>query len=100
MIKLHMFRVWVSLESYTMCFILTSLSNIYIMDGSKWYILGINRICKNSDDLLWIIWYVARNELFGLKWRYDGPKGGILDYWGTLIFCLLSYYILSMDKGS
>ena len=42
---------------------------------------------------------VARNDIFGLKWRYYGPKWDILDYWGTLIFCLLLYYILSMDKG-
>ena len=24
--------------------------------------------------------YVARNDIFGLKWIYYGPKGGILDY--------------------
>ena len=38
-------------------------------------------------------------DIFSLKWRYYGPKRGFLDYWGTHIFCLLSYYILSMDKG-
>ena len=24
---------------------------------------------------------VARNGIFGLKWRYCGLKGGILDHW-------------------
>ena len=43
--------------------------------------------------------YIARNDIFSLKWIYYGPKGVILDYWGTLIFCLLSYYILSKNKG-
>ena len=38
---------------------------------------------------------VVRDDIFGLKWRYYGPKGDILDYWVTLIFCLLSYYIIS-----
>ena len=42
---------------------------------------------------------VARNEILSLKWIYYGPKQDIFDYWGTLIFCLLSYYILSMYKG-
>ena len=41
---------------------------------------------------------VARNDVFRTKWRYYGPKRDILDYLETLIFCLLSYYILSMDK--
>ena len=43
--------------------------------------------------------YVAKNYIFGLIWRRYGPKRNILDYWGTIIFCLLSYYILSKDKG-
>ena len=42
---------------------------------------------------------VARNDIFSLKKIYYGPKQDILDYWKTLIFCLLSYYILPMDKG-
>ena len=37
---------------------------------------------------------VARNYIFSLKWRYHGPKGYILDYWGTIIYFLLYYYIL------
>ena len=41
---------------------------------------------------------VARNDIFSLKERYYGPKEDILDYWVKLIFCLLSYYILSKDK--
>ena len=41
---------------------------------------------------------VARNDIFVLKWRYCGPKEGILEYWGTFISCLLSYCILSKDK--
>ena len=39
---------------------------------------------------------VARNDIFGLKWRYYGPKGGILDYLGTLIF--FNYPIISYQK--
>ena len=27
---------------------------------------------------------VAVNGIFGLKWRHDGLKGDILEYWGTL----------------
>ena len=42
---------------------------------------------------------VARNDISILIWRCYGPKQDILNYWGTLIFCLLSYYILSKDKG-
>ena len=42
---------------------------------------------------------VERNDVFSLIWRCYGPKRDILDYWGTLIFHILSYYILSMDKG-
>ena len=41
---------------------------------------------------------VARKNIFSLKWRYYGPKRDILDYRGTLIFCLLPFYILSMNK--
>ena len=41
---------------------------------------------------------VARNDIFGINWRSYGPKRDILEYWGTLIICILSYYILSMDK--
>ena len=42
---------------------------------------------------------VARNYIFSLIWRCYGPKRYILDYWGTNIVCMLSYYILSKDKG-
>ena len=42
---------------------------------------------------------VARNQIFSIIWRCYGPKQDILDYLGTNIFCLLSYYILSKDKG-
>ena len=42
---------------------------------------------------------VARNYIFSLIWRCYGPKRDILDYWGTILYCLLSYYILSKDKG-
>ena len=42
---------------------------------------------------------VAINYIFGPIWRCYGPKQDILDYWGTIMFCLLSYYILSKDKG-
>ena len=41
---------------------------------------------------------VARNDNISLNWRCYGPKQDIFDYWGTLIFGVLSYYILSMDK--
>ena len=42
---------------------------------------------------------VARSDILSLKQRYYGPKRDILNYRGTSIFGLLSYYILSMDKG-
>ena len=42
---------------------------------------------------------VAITYIFGLIWRRYGPKRDILDYWGTIIFCLLFYHILSKDKG-
>ena len=41
----------------------------------------------------------ARNYIFSLIWRCYGPKRDILDYWGTILYCLLSYYILLKDKG-
>ena len=40
---------------------------------------------------------VLRNYIFSIIWRCYGPKRDILDYWGTKIFCLLSYYILLKD---
>ena len=55
--------------------------------------------------LLWgslSMWYdisfVARNNIFSLKWWYYGLKGGILDYCRMIIYFLRSYYILSKDK--
>ena len=42
---------------------------------------------------------VAINDIFSLISRCYGPKRDILDYWGTNIFCLLSYYILLKDNG-
>ena len=43
--------------------------------------------------------YVGINDIISLKWKYYGPKGDMLDYLGTLIFYLLSYFIPSKDKG-
>ena len=51
------------------------------------FLLGIQR---NNE---------AINYIFGLIWRRYGPKRDILDYWGTILYCLLSYYILLKDKG-
>ena len=42
---------------------------------------------------------VTRNYILSLIWRCYGPKQDILDYWVTLIHFLLSYYILSKNKG-
>ena len=42
---------------------------------------------------------LSRNYIFSLIWRCYGPKRDILDYWGTIRFCLLSYYILLKYKG-
>ena len=42
---------------------------------------------------------VARNYIFSIIWICYGPKRDILDYWGTILYYLLSYYILSKDKG-
>ena len=42
---------------------------------------------------------VAINYIFGLILKCYGPKRVILDYRGEIIFTLLSYYILSKDKG-
>ena len=42
---------------------------------------------------------VARNEIFSLNLIHYGPKRDILEYWGTFISRILSYYIPSMDKG-
>ena len=41
----------------------------------------------------------AINCIFGLIWICYGPKRDILDYWVIIIYCLLSYYILSRYKG-
>ena len=41
---------------------------------------------------------VARNYIFSLIWRCYGPKRDILDYWETILYFLLSYYILSKIK--
>ena len=42
---------------------------------------------------------VKINHVFGLIWRGYGPKRDIFDYWGSIIFFKLSYYILSKDKA-
>ena len=42
---------------------------------------------------------VAINYIFSLIWIFYGPKWGSLDYRGIIIYCLLSYYILSRYKG-
>ena len=42
---------------------------------------------------------VAINEIFSNICIHYVPKGGVLDYWGTLKYCLLSYYILSKYRG-
>ena len=42
---------------------------------------------------------VERDYIFGLIWRCCGPKQDLKDYLGILIFCLLSYYIMSKDRG-
>ena len=34
---------------------------------------------------------VARNYIFSLIWRCYSPKRDVLDYWGTILYCLLSY---------
>ena len=31
-------------------------------------------------------WGVAINDIFSIKWIYYGPRGSILECWGTLIF--------------
>ena len=46
------------------------------------------------------VYVLARNYIFGLICRRYVLKRDILDFWGTIIFCLLSYYISSKDKGS
>ena len=40
----------------------------------------------------------SKNDILRLKWRLYSPKWDILDYWETLIYFLLSYYILSKGK--
>ena len=34
---------------------------------------------------------VARNYIFSLIWRCYSPKRDVLDYWGTILYWLLSY---------
>ena len=59
---------------------------------------------KDYEVAMWLVSLqmrgsVARKYIFGLIWRRYGPKRDILDYWGEIIVCLLSFYILSKDKG-
>ena len=42
---------------------------------------------------------VAINYILSLIWRCYGSKRDILNYWEKIIFCSLSYYILSKDEG-
>ena len=39
---------------------------------------------------------VSINDIFGIKWRYYGPKRDILDHWGKLIF--FNYTIISYQR--
>ena len=45
------------------------------------------KMIKSKNDEISII-YVPRNDIFSIIWRCYGPNRGILDYWGTLIFCI------------
>ena len=58
----------------------------------------LNEIILNVMPNSWYkqAYVVARNDFFSIHGRYYGLKREILDYWGKLIFCLLSCCILSM----
>ena len=57
--------------------------------GIEWYVCADFAGGWNQEEV-----NVARNDIFILKWKYYGPKRDIWDYWETLAFCLLFYYIL------
>ena len=59
--------------------------------------LSLSLNITRTNDQKWVI-FVARNDIFSLKWRYYGPKNDIWEYWGTILLCLLFYYIRSLDK--
>ena len=59
---------------------------------------------KDKEVAMWLVSLptrggVGRKYIFGLFWRCYGTKRDILDYWGRIIFCLLSYDILLKDNS-
>ena len=56
-------------------------------------------ICVSLVSLIDYLSIVARNYIFSLICICFSPKRNVLDYWGTIIFCILSYFILSKDKA-
>ena len=72
------------------------------LSSGVWLVLLVirSRLYPDHPSKSSISWSasVARNYTFGLIWRSYGPKWDILDYWGTNIFCIWSYYILLKDK--
>ena len=85
----------------------TSGTDVVLQGSYKLIIFSIPYTYETSDFVPTNIWARVElssmdaeiNDILSLKWRYYCPKGGILDYWVTLIFGLLSYYILSEYKG-
>ena len=84
------------------------LETLQVDNASRSFITQWEWPHKNSEDNykdrgFWDTNYrnisVARNYIFSLIWRCYGTKQDILDYRGTIIYILLSYYILSEDKG-
>ena len=50
-------------------------------------IFGRKIVCKDCEISMWLvslymIGSVERNVILRLKWRFYGPKGCVLDYWG------------------
>ena len=62
-----------------------------------------SNICKDLEVAMRLVSLqmrgsVARNYTFNIIWRCYGPRQDILEYWGTIIYCLLSYHILFEDE--
>ena len=66
-----------------------------IKDSDERVTLNMNEILKISEKFDSLdkmeTTSVARNYIFSLIWRCYSPKQYILDYWGTILYCLLSY---------
>ena len=91
----------VGIYQHNACHIFQKLNKIHYFSIYLFIVGAYSKISKvyRMENITTEEVIVAKNYIFGLIWRCNGPKRYILDYWGTIIYYRLSYFVLSKDKG-